>query len=314
MEINDAAFVIVKGFIDAKTDKGRTTWGSFVAMASRREVPFISVCFSNKELPKNTQWKDLLALHSNMMKAQDRNPDDITTEVRLSEFFVRDAVLNTMVKNRNAKPAEQAVSRYCLDSLGIRAVTFIEYNEATSSDIAFINSQKKSHQPSDAAPTDAKPADQDQAPQEEEKKSDEVYVRCQPILDPLSGIAMNELHAGNIVYTKLLPDSVFYKLLARSTRSFDGVITAEVTGVLINELGTATISMKLADNVSGVMKLSGKVKVKTPQTGLAEQSSRRRDSAIRLSNLSPEAIVAFSVLLLVIAAAMIVFYLMDGEL
>jgi hypothetical protein len=57
-------------------------------------------------------------------------------------------------------------------------------------------------------------------------------------------------------------DSVFFKLLSNNIANFDGIITATVTGILMNELGTSNISLALSDGVTGLMKMSGKVRIK----------------------------------------------------
>ena len=78
----------------------------------------------------------------------------------------------------------------------------------------------------------------------------------------MNGVAANELNAGESVLVKLPQDSVFFKLLSRNVANFDGIITATVTGILMNELGTSNISLFLSDGVTGLMKMPGKVKIK----------------------------------------------------
>jgi hypothetical protein len=86
------------------------------------------------------------------------------------------------------------------------------------------------------------------------------------MLAPVGGVAMNELNIGDIVLVRLPEDSVFFKLLSKNVKNFDGIVSAGITGLLQNELGTATVSLSLAEGINGVMKLSGKVRVKMAST------------------------------------------------
>lgn len=313
MELNDNIFLVFKGFIDAKNEQEASVFGSFIALASRRDVRFVSAMFSRSEMPKDTDWHEIVRIHSQKGSPNSRDPEDVKFEEKLTGFFFKSNVLHTVVKNRNTKAAEQAVSRFCMEEIGLRSVTFLDYADATDDDIKFIDAAAGRASESVDTPAHEKDAESAAGPSSTpaNARPDEIFVRCEPILDPVVGVAMNEIQVGDRVYTKLPADSVFYKMLARGRRMFDGVVTAEVTGILVNELGTATISMKLSDSVSGIMKLSGKVKVKmaAPGEALGAPGGAARSG---LGMQSMDIAVAIGAVIIIIVLIAAVYYLL-GE-
>jgi hypothetical protein len=74
---------------------------------------------------------------------------------------------------------------------------------------------------------------------------------------------------------KLPFDSILFKLLSNNIANFDGVVTAVVSGIFLNELGTSNINLSLSDGVTGMMKVPGKVRVKMA----LNQEDPRRNAA-----------------------------------
>ncbi|MDR3279175.1 MAG: hypothetical protein LBT23_01570 [Synergistaceae bacterium] len=286
-ELGLKIYIIVKGYIDAKDDKGNTLYGTILGVASRRDVMYLSTMFSRETTPKSLEWNELLYIHRDRKAGGDRDPAVVHHEEELFKYLQRGAVLNNVAKNRNTKQAEQAISRFCLENLQLKAVSLIEYFDASDSDIilfendggAASGSSTGGKQPEREEPDTAAPevvVDDDITSEEEETHRDEIVIRCEPILDPVRGVAMNELNVGEKVMVKLPEDSVFFKLLSRNIKGFDGIVTAIITGILLNELGTATISVTLSDGISGVMKLSGKVRIKVAPPDDTGKSARRK--------------------------------------
>jgi hypothetical protein len=185
----------------------------------------------------------------------------------------------------NAKPAEQAVSRFCIDHLKLKAVCFASFVKASDADMELFRKPVASPPPEyDQTELPGESQPEPEASRETTgsvEKEREIFVRCDPVLDPVSGVAMNDLSAGTHIYGRLAPDSIVYKLLAKNNRNFDGIISAQVSGIAMNNLGTATVSLILSDGIAGVMKLSGKVRVKT---------SPGPDGAARTRRPSPDSI------------------------
>jgi hypothetical protein len=271
MDLGTGIFIIVKGYIDAKDDHGRALYGSILGVVSRREVKYLNVMFSNDESLKTIDWRDLLPVLNDKYQESNRDPGIFHHEETLFKYLQRGAVLTAVAKNHNTKQAEQAISRYCLDNLHLKAVSLMECFDAAEDDIALFEheggpsgpsstggKQEEKPEPEEEIAESAQDAEQN----EETQSREEIVIRCDPLLDPVNGIAANELAIGESVLAKLPQDSIFFKLLSRNIANFDGIITATVTGILMNELGTSTISLALSDGVTGLMKMSGKIKIK----------------------------------------------------
>ncbi|MDR1579229.1 MAG: hypothetical protein LBS35_02630 [Synergistaceae bacterium] len=270
--LGTGVFVIVKGYIDAKDDHGRALYGSMLGVVSRREIKYLNVMFSRNESLKTVKWRDLLPMLREKYQESDRDPGIFHHEEALFKYLQRGVVLTAIAKNYNTKQAEQAVSRYCLDNLHLKAVSLMECFDAAEEDIALFDTEGGLAGPSSTGgrreeepePEEEIPESAQEAEQSEETHSrEEIVIRCEPVLDPVKGIAASELDIGESVLAKLPQDSVFFKLLSRNIANFDGIITATVTGILMNELGTSNISLSLSDGVTGLMKMSGKVKIKS---------------------------------------------------
>jgi hypothetical protein len=309
-------YSIVKGYIDAKDDKGNTLCGTILSVVSRRDINYLSVMFSRDEVSKSMEWGELFSLHVNREKERGRDPVIIHHEEELFKYLSRGTVLNTVVKNRNTKQAEQAISRYCLEELHLKSVSFIEYFDASESDITLF---AKEGGPASGVSTGGRDFVSPEKPKEavavvesvpdsveEPKAKDEIIVRCEPVLDPVNGVAMNELSVGERVHVKLPENSVFFKLLSKNIPTFDGVINGAITGVLQNELGTATISLNLSDGISGVMKLSGKVRIKVAQNTDNEGASRNK-----ARDLSSALVFGAAGIIIVFSAIALLYYILN---
>ncbi|MDR1137810.1 MAG: hypothetical protein LBK91_05765 [Synergistaceae bacterium] len=281
-EYEAKTYLIVKGYIDAKDERGSPLFGTLLAVVSRRDLKYLSVMFSRDKSCKSMEWNELLPLHRGRENEPYRDPMLKRHEDELFKYLAHGSILNSIAKNYNAKQTEQAISRYCLDKMQLKAVSLIEFFEASdeaialfehSGDAAAGETPKTGEAPLETAETDGAGVPSEDV--SESKNKDTLIIRCEPILDPVGGIAMSEINIGEVVMTRLPSDSVFFKLLSKNISGFDGVVTASVTGVLMNELGTATISLALADGITGVMKLSGKVKVKTAAPGREERDENR---------------------------------------
>ncbi|MDR0615263.1 MAG: hypothetical protein LBG29_00490 [Synergistaceae bacterium] len=308
---------VVQAYIDAKDDRGRTLNGTIVSLVTRRAVTHTSVIFGHMETDKSMNWRDLLPLHEEARKDASRDPLFLHYEDGLYKFLEMSLLLTNVAKNLNTKPAEQAISRFCLDDLKLKAVCFVSFSTASDDDIAIFS---KDEPPSDQSGGDAaqegEPEAGTAAPDtgnEQSGENRELFVRCDPILDPVGGIAMNTLLVGDSIYGKLASDSIIYKLLAKNDPRFDGIVTAKVSGIAMNDLGTATVSLTLSDGVAGIMKLSGKVRVKAAmETEYERQGANRMGffpSGMSPLAMPPEFMFAAAGVIVVIAALVVLYYI-----
>lgn len=312
-EFGPQTYIIVKGYIDAKDERGSSIFGTILAVVSRRELKHVSVMFTHDESSKSLEWRDILSLHRNKVNERNRDALVVRNEDELFKYLSHGSILNNIAKNYNAKQSEQAISRYCLDKLQLKAVSLIEFFDASDQDIVLFERGNApaatGESPAPGEKSQESPAEDSQgSPPEdpsEPKHKDELIIRCDPILDPVAGVAMNEINIGEIVMTRLPSDSVFFKLLSRNIPGFDGVVSASVTGVLMNELGTSTISLSLSDGITGVMKLSGKVKIKT--AAKEPESVNRNDR----TEIPAELIFVFAGIVLLFCGIAVLYYILQ---
>lgn len=268
-------FIVVKGYIDAKDDQQRAVYGYFMGIASRRDMRYLRVAFGTDEVSKDTGYDELRTLLENHEKSE-QTPVLERYEAELYKFFEVSRTLQGIVKNLNVKHAEQTISRFCTDDLQLKAVTFVDFVEATETYFShFLPPEENAAAESAPPKEDEEPAKPGDAGGEERKEPRDFVVRCEPVLDPVRGGAMAELAVGSYVCARLPEDSVFFKLFAKNFQGFDGIINAQVSGVLVNELGTATVSLQLADGVAGVMRMAGSVKVKLAADPTAGSGRKR---------------------------------------
>ncbi|MDR1021350.1 MAG: hypothetical protein LBL73_11375 [Synergistaceae bacterium] len=309
------SYYVVQGYIDAKDDRGRNIYGTFVSLVTRRDIIFTSAHFEHLEMGKATPWKVLLSIHEEAQKDMNRDPLLLHHEDELHKFLESSLVLTNVAKNLNAKPAEQAISRFCLDDLNLKTVCFVSFAKADDGDVALFKKEEPVSAPAPQVTEDSP----SQAPEQgqrtlRQEESKDLLVRCEPILDPISGVAMNGLREGDNVFCRLSADSVIYKLLEKNNPRFDGVVTAKVSGIFMNELGTSTVSLSLSDGIAGFMKLSGKVRVMVVKDmnghGPRDKKGRRffQDVMSPLV-IPPEFILAAAVIVVVIAAMFALYYI-----
>ena len=302
-------FIMIKGYIDAKDERQRTIYGTFMAVASRRDMRYLGVMFGTDQIAKESGFDDLYTV---LQQRDESNRDAVflRDEGELYRFLDVSRTLQSVAKNRNAKQAEQAISRFCADSLHMKAVTFVDFVEASDFHLArFAPEQKQEEElpPSDPV-SEPDVVEEVETRNEAKKDSRDFVVRCEPVLDPVRGVAMSELTVGDYVCAKLPEDSVFYKLFLKNFNSFDGIINAQVSGILVNELGTATVSLQLADGVAGVLKMSGKVRIKTAANPNA--SGARVKWNFNLHALPVEIVFGTAAIFVLICAIGLVVYLM----
>lgn len=313
MDLAAHAYVIVKGYIDAKDDRGRTMYGTLLGVVSRRDIKHLSVMFTREEISKSTDWSELLFMHEERNKTTDRDPLLVHHEEELHKFLSSSTILNGIAKNHNTKQAEQAISRYCTEQLQLKAVSFVEFMDASDNDIRLFDKseeEKPEEAPADASPEVTREEVMESAPGQ--KNENELFIRCDPILDPVNGIAMNDLKLGDYVFGKLAEDSVFYKMLQKNLATFDGIVSAQVTGILVNELGTATVSLALSEGVTGIMKLSGKVRIRVAAPPEAEGSHNAPGkSRFSLSSLPTGAVFAIAGGVLLLSAVFLIYYILQ---
>lgn len=263
--MSDDKYSIVKGFIDARDEKQAALYGVFLGVASRFDAKFVKSLFSYEPIDQSLSWQALLSLlHEKKASARDLALSDM--ESRLEKFLASGRLLPSAVKNMNGKSIEQQVNHLCSDDLRLRSVTFVEIVAVEEGELRPFEVEERHEEEKielqDAGEEKTADGEANGEVDEEQKTEKELFVSCDPVLDPVTGIAIEDLDVGVSIVCKLPEDSIYYKLFVSRFRDFDGSVTGEITGIRINELGTAIVGVNLADGISGVLKLSGKVRIR----------------------------------------------------
>lgn len=183
---------------------------------------------------------------------------------RLESFLTENKLLQSSAKSMNNKPIEQQVNHFCAEELHLRSVSFVDIAVASDADLPpFSTPQNNEEKASEKPENEENIPDSDNEETTDTDATDrELFVACESILDPVSGVAIGDLAAGDSIACRLPLDSIYFKLFVSRFPDFDGSVAGEVTGIRINELGTAIVGIDLAEGISGVLKLSGSVRVR----------------------------------------------------
>ena len=318
LELTEQSFIIIKAYIDAKDDRGQDINGAFFAVASMRDTRFAGVVFTRDKTIEKKNKEELFKLLENKDSLGDsRDFLSIQCEDELLKYFEMSRLLNSIAKNRNLKHAEQIISRFFMDKLRLKAVTFIEFSIPSPLELDVFG--KKTTKPSQPIENINKPTAEPAEISQPAPKKDprDLMLRCEPVYDPVSGIAPTELESGAIIICKLPEDSIFYKLLKKNVQNFDGTVEGVVTKITINsELGSATLDLTFSDGVYGTIKLSNKARVKIANSSAKPikdmvNTKKQRSKAQQLSFFPDDAVFLIAALILIAAAIAVMIYILN---
>ena len=291
---NSSKYTIAKGFINGRDSNARTVFGLFLAATSGEGIAYLREIFSYEPIDTAASWETLLALLEDP-RVPDRDAELIRYEHELHEFIDINRLFYSTKGHLDAKQIERKISYFCSDILNISAITFLELSEVGPGDLyALFPSLKESTDTPATDDNEERADDRDTEkltsddmaggePSDDDEEG-EIFVACEPVLDPVTGVALNDLQVGDVVACHLPETSTFYKFFMRGYPRFDGTLNGIITGIQLDEYGTATVALKLADGVSGALRLSGKVRIKMLAKG----------ADVKKSTLSMEVVLAFS--------------------
>ncbi len=252
--------LVLKGFVDAKSDHTGRVFVVFVAATNGSRNLLVEIRALAEPLESDLSWQSVLC---QLREMSPRSADDGAQgesfgvyEKELQSFFTADPILPQLEKSRNVKAAEQKITRLFSTKFGMRAVTILEMDIVDEPEVLSFVVQKEEAEAAAMAPEASSDAMGDDASEGAEiQKTHAVMVNCEPILDPVGGVAMSDLKPGDYVQVKLEPNSLFNDLLRRSIDNFDGTFKAEVEETKISDTGSSIITLNIAPGIAGVMKL-----------------------------------------------------------
>lgn len=273
--IGSTQVTIAKGFINGRDRSGRSVYGLFIAAVSSEKLEYLKELFSYEQIDTAAAWETLVALLETP-SSPNADADLVRYGRELHEYIDIHRLFQTTKGQLDAKQIERKISYFCSDILDVSAITFLELSEVSPGELhGLFPSLKDPPEPEQHGETAADAPDFGEPDAEakdgesgEDERENEIFVACEPVLDPVSGVALSELVVGDIVACRLPETSAFYKFFTSGHPKFDGRLNGTITGIQLNEYGTATVALKLADGISGALRLSGTVRIKLLAKGV----------------------------------------------
>ncbi|MDR1579230.1 MAG: hypothetical protein LBS35_02635 [Synergistaceae bacterium] len=267
--------VVVKCRIDAREAPGDVIHGFYMCVLNERDIEYDGALFSRGAIDAEAPFSALYAMLETPV------PDEYREEMKTYENglkdYVRASKLFQSEKNlEDPKPLEHKITYFCTSSMSLNAISFLELITMNQDELYLVMPSLKpeekpgigeeqsgqGEQAADGETRDAAPAD--------------VVIACEPVLDPVTGVPARNLSVGDTVCCKLREDSAFLDLIGKMSPDFNGIVSGDVTAIQVNELGSAVVSLKLSDGVSGVLKLAGTVRIKAlPRKELFGMAGRK---------------------------------------
>jgi hypothetical protein len=248
--------------IHGREKHSRSVYGLFLGVSADLELYYLKARFMLEPAEGDIEWGQFLSL----LNASDEKKDDEGEDgplakygEKLHTYIETERILITEKRELDAKTIERCVTYFCTDSLDISAVTFVDLSSMDISEVLALMPFLNDEQDGDDAGGGSSGDWQENDGQED---SDEIFIECAPVIDPISGVAVSKLTVGQSVCCRLPEDSPFCKICAASLPDFDGIVSGEVTGVKVNEFGGAVVAVNLAEGISGAMKIQGSVWIK----------------------------------------------------
>jgi hypothetical protein len=254
--------------IDGKTAAGNSVFGALLAVVDAGVLALLKIRFAGVQFDKDAPWTDLLQA-IDAPKPEDYPENFKKFEGQLSDFIVSSGIFQNSKKLSDLRAAEREISYFCSSDLEINAIAFLDLTDENRSsldkmipELAGAHAVTANGAGGEDSGGGALPGLPEAGGAGSSPRGGDIFVPCDPVLDPVSGVAAGELKNGWSVCCRLPGDSVFYKLMAKTSPGFDGVVSGEVVGVRVGEDGPAVVALKLSEGVSGALRLPPRVRVK----------------------------------------------------
>ena len=214
--------------------------------------------FSAEKFEEQLTLRDMVSLIDSSSEGE-RLEELKTLESSLDDYAISSRLFQSENNINDPKALEHAITYYCTTVLSLNAITFLELTPASRKELSkFIPSLKHGGIETDADEEIPSGGDNN----EDGEALPNTAILCDPVLDPVNGVPIEDLAAGEVLYCKLREGSVFYNLMEKISPDFDGIVTGDVMGVSVNELGTAAVEVILSEDVTGTIKVPANVRLK----------------------------------------------------
>jgi len=261
--------------INGKDASGAPLYGFFMCVVDSGDLVYDGELFAREPIDTEASLSEILAM-MNSPRPEARSEDLAKYESELAALIKTSRMFQSEKSLSDQKALEHKITYFCTSVLSLNAISFLEIDEMSRKDLYLImpSLNKKEGRENDGDEDEKAVA----ATKDESRDGElpDVVVACDPILDPVAGVAVGDIAVGTVVRCKLKEGSVFYNLMANASSGFDGKVTGDVTGVSVSDLGLATVAMKLSEGVTGAMKLAGTVKIKVVSKPEREEAPKKR--------------------------------------
>lgn len=291
MNSDDASgkFLIIKGFINGRDASLRPVYAVFLSASAPRELLYLKEYFSYDPIDTDSSWSVLLPMLDNSNTKQEPNSVLAGYEKEFHNFADIQRTFESGRGRMDPKEIERKIAYFCSDVLDLSVITFIEMTNVSQDDLlSLMPFLKEKLEKKDEAERGGEEGEDEGGLDGEElleklKDGDEdIFLSCEAVLDPIAGVAINDLTIGDIIACKLPETSSLHAMFVNQHPGFDGVIEGEISGMKLNEYGTAIVALKLADGVSGAIKLSGKVRIKRISHNEAPRKGEQTSASIEI--------------------------------
>jgi hypothetical protein len=253
--------VIAKCSINGKDAGGAQIYGLILAAADARDLLYTGALFSRDAIDGEAPLSEIYAL-VNAARPEVRSEELGKYESQVCDYIATSRIFQNEKNFNDIKSLEHKITYFCLTALSLNAITFLDLTRMNRTDLELTLPALK--RAAERAEAESEERAEDEAKAAAEKDGDlDVVVACEPVLDPVAGVAIGDLVIGDTICCRLKADSVYYTLMKKASPDFDGVVTGEISGIQTSATGAATVALKLSDEITGALKLAGTVRVKT---------------------------------------------------
>ncbi|MDR1137809.1 MAG: hypothetical protein LBK91_05760 [Synergistaceae bacterium] len=267
--ISDDQCAVARCKIDGRTSDGSSVNGISLCVVYSGDVIYHGELFSRESIETDAPLSELYSMLESERLAE-RKDDMARYEEQLSVFIASSDLFRNKKNLNDVKALEHKITYFCASSLSLNAISFLEIETMSMEELRLsIPSLEKSNPAGGYAASDEPLTAADGAKSDGKTPPSEAAAICEPILDPVSGLAAGDLSVGDVIFCRLPEDSVFYRMMRNAAPGFDGVVSGDISAIHGNALGSVTVVLRLSEGIFGTLKLTGAVRVKTasPKTG-----------------------------------------------
>lgn len=248
-------FAVISGLVDGKNDRGQRFQFPFCAIGDSKKLVWVKSAGTAGEVELPDAWRARAQLIDSMASGDQTFASYGAIQIRM---FIQDGqVFQRSVLQGNVKAFEHELARFVSDRLGLKSVVVARMDELSREEVEDEEAAMERREASKESPS---PEDADRQYRPEVPHL--VVLTCQPVLDPVGGIALHDIKEGDEILAALPEDSFFYDLFKSKLPDFDGVVSARVISAKKTDTGSTQVDLFLSEGLVGVLRLSGNVRIK----------------------------------------------------